>query len=63
MFDYMIDIDVPEKIRLERVLGRDNYIGDREQIKAKYENRYFPAERYYTKMCSPAEKADYMVDL
>ncbi len=53
----MIYIDIPEEIRLERVLDRDGYIGDREQIRAKYENRYFSAERYYTEMCSPAEKA------
>lgn len=63
MFDFMIYIDIPEKIRLERVLDRDGYIGDREQIRAKYENRYFPAERYYTKMCSPAEKADFTVTM
>jgi len=59
----MIYIDIPEEIRLERVLDRDGYIGDREQIRAKYENRYFPAERYYTEMCSPAEKADFTVTL
>ncbi len=59
IFDYMIYIDVPEKTRLKRVLSRDGYIGDSEQIKEKYESRYFPAERYYVKTCSPAENADY----
>ncbi len=61
LYDYMIYIDVPEKIRLKRVLSRDGYIGDSEQIKAKYNSRYFPAERYYIKTCSPAERADYTV--
>jgi len=63
MFDFMIYIDIPEEIRLERVLDRDGYIGDRKQIRTKYENRYFPAERYYTEMCSPAEKADFTMTL
>ncbi|MDE6763564.1 MAG: AAA family ATPase [Oscillospiraceae bacterium] len=60
VFDYMIYIDIPEEIRLERVLERDGYIGDKEQIKAKYENRYFPAERYYVKTCFPCDNADYV---
>ena len=61
VFDYMIYIDIPEKIRLERVLERDGYIGNKEQIKAKYDNRYFPAERHYTAVYSPAENADYII--
>ncbi len=61
LFDYIIYIDVPEKIRLKRVLSRDGYIGDSEQITEKHNSRYFPAERYYVKTCSPAERADYTV--
>lgn len=61
VFDYMIYIDIPEEIRLERVLERDGYIGDKEQIKAKYDNRYFPAEHHYTEIYSPSKKADYIV--
>lgn len=61
IFDYMIYIDIPEKIRLDRVLERDGYIGNKEQIKAKYDNRYFPAERYYVKTCSPNKNADYII--
>lgn len=60
-FDFMIYIDIPEEVRLERVLERDGYIGDKEQIKAKYNNRYFPAERHYVKTCSPCDKADCVV--
>lgn len=60
-FDYMIYIDIPEEIRLNRVLERDGYIGDKEQIKAKYDNRYFPAEHHYIEMYSPSEKADYII--
>lgn len=61
VFDYMIYIDVPEKTRLARALKRDGYIGDSEQIRAKYEERYFPAERFYVKSCNPETKADYTV--
>lgn len=60
-FDTMIYLDVPEKIRLQRVLHRDSYIGDTSQIAAKYETRYFPAERHYVKMCEPAKHADFIV--
>ena len=61
LFDFMIYIDVPEKTRLERVLKRDGYIGDKEQIAAKYNSRYFPAERYYCEQCSPADKAHLVI--
>lgn len=60
-FDYMIYIDIPEEVRFNRVLERDRYIGDKEQIKAKYDNRYFPAEHHYIELCSPSENADYII--
>lgn len=61
VFDYMIYIDIPEEIRLDRVLERDGYIGDKQQIKAKYDNRYFPAEHHYIEICSPSTSADYII--
>lgn len=61
VFDYMIYIDIPEEIRLQRVLERDGYIGDKSQIKAKYDNRYFPAERHYVKNCDPFDRADFVI--
>lgn len=63
VFDAMIYIDVPEEIRWQRVLARDGYIGDSHQIQEKYENRYFPAERYYLKTCVPKENADYVIEV
>lgn len=62
IFDYMIFMDVPEEVRLSRVLKRDGYIGDEQQIRKKYENRYFPAEHRYTTQCSPVERADYVIN-
>lgn len=61
IFDYVIYMDISEETRLSRVLMRDGYIGDAEQIREKYENRYFPAERLYAANCRPAEKADYVI--
>lgn len=61
VFDYMIYIDVPEAERLKRVLKRDGYIGTTDDIKEKYENRYFPAERFYVNKYSPSELADYVI--
>lgn len=60
-FDYVIYIDVSEKERLNRVLKRDSYIGNVQQIKEKYINRYFPAERFYIKNCCPVDRANYVI--
>lgn len=43
IFDYMIYIDVQEDVRMNRVLKRDTYIGNEQQIIEKYKKRYFPA--------------------
>lgn len=61
MFDYMIYLDIPEKIRMKRVLKRDTYIGSAKEITAKYENRYFPAEHYYVETYHPEKTADLII--
>ena len=61
IFDYVVYIDVSEQERLERVIKRDKYIGDESEIKEKYENRYFPAERNYINTYSPHDKADIVI--
>lgn len=38
---------MPKEVRLNRVINRDKYIGNSEDIKSKYERRYFPAEDKY----------------
>lgn len=43
--DFVIYLDVPQEVRLNRVLSRDRYIGGLEDIKCKYERRYFLAEK------------------
>lgn len=61
IFDYMIYIDVPEDVRMKRVLQRDTYIGNERQIIEKYENRYFPAERHYFGEYRPDRSADFVI--
>ena len=60
-FDVTVYIDVSKEERLERVLKRDDYIGDSEAILKKYNERYFPAEDHYLEECSPKEKADIII--
>jgi uridine kinase len=59
--DYVIYLEVPNDIRMERVLNRDIYIGNTEDIKSKYENRYFPAQDKYMEEYSPKESSDYIL--
>ncbi len=61
VFDYMIYMDVPEETRLDRVLKRDGYIGNAQEIRNKYNNRYFPAEHYYVEKYQPAQHADFVI--
>ena len=61
LFDFMIYIDVPEDIRLKRVLLRDIYICNQQQIIHKYKNRYLPAEYRYINDYHPTDYADYVI--
>lgn len=61
-FDYVIYLDVPKEVRLNRVINRDKYIGNSEEIKSKYERRYFPAEDKYIEEYSPIQNADYVLN-
>ncbi len=59
--DFIIYLDVPQEVRLSRVIKRDGYIGELKDIKCKYERRYFPAEEKYILDYSPIENADLVV--
>lgn len=59
-YDYIIFLDCPKKIRVKRVLQRDKYIGDLEQILEKYNKRYWVAEEHYIKKIKPLELAHYI---
>ncbi len=57
-FDEVIYLDVDKDTRLKRLLNRDTYIGNREEILRKYVKRYFPAEEVYIKQYNPLVLAD-----
>lgn len=57
----MFYIDISEDVRMSRVLIRDTYIGNEQQIIDKYENRYFPAERKYYNEYHPEQLADFVI--
>jgi len=59
--DFIIYLDVPQEVRLSRVIKRDGYIGGLKDIKCKYARRYFPAEEKYILDYSPIENADLVV--
>lgn len=61
LYDKDNDVYFSSDVRLNRVLERDGYIGDRQQIKTKYNDRYFPAEHHYIEVCSPSKNADYII--
>lgn len=62
-FDYVIYLDCPLELRYQRVLNRDSYLGDVEAILKKYENRYWPAEKYYLDVVRPTKIADLVLKI
>lgn len=61
IFDYIIYLDVTEETRLNRIINRDTYIGNEQQIRNKYMNRYLPAEHYYVCRYNQIQNADYVI--
>lgn len=60
-FDKVFYLDCPREIRRQRVLSRDDYIGDQQAILDKYERRYWVAEDYYLQQVKPLQAADIIV--
>ncbi|KAA0964805.1 uridine kinase [Sporosarcina sp. ANT_H38] len=57
-FETVIYLEVDKETRLKRISDRDIYIGNKEEIAIKYEQRYFPAEEKYIEQCKPLALAD-----
>ncbi len=55
--DYKIFLDIPEEICLERSRSRDS-----EEVRQKYEVKYFPAQRKYLRQYPPQKAADMIID-
>lgn len=57
-FDYVIYLDCPRKVRYERALNRDTYLGDPTARLEKYKRRYWPGEDLYLQHVDPKRGAD-----
>lgn len=57
-FETVIYLELDKETRLKRILDRDIYMGNKEEIALKYEQRYFPAEEKYIEQCNPFALAD-----
>jgi uridine kinase len=53
LWDVRIFVDVPFDEALRRALARDG-----EELRSRYEERYWPAQRRYLAACRPRERAD-----
>lgn len=57
-FETVIYLELDKETRLKRISDRDIYMGNKEEIALKYEQRYFPAEEMYIEQCNPFALAD-----
>lgn len=60
--DFVIYLDCPREIRMERVLKRDSYIGDYQARLNKYNKRYWIAEEHYLNIENPHKRADIILN-
>jgi uridine kinase len=62
-WDYVIFVDIPFPVALERALVRDlPVLGNAEAVRERYEKRYFPAQRMYLERFEPRLRADAVVE-
>ena len=59
-WDGSIFVDAPFDVTLARGVARDG--GDEPAVRARYEQRYLPAQRLYLEECRPRDLADAVVD-
>lgn len=60
--DFVIYLDCPRELRMERVLKRDSYIGDYQARLNKYKKRYWIAEEHYLNIENPHKGADIILN-
>ncbi len=62
LWDYRIFVEVPFDVALERALDRDvALVGSADVVRARYQERYFPAQRLYFERAHPRDLADAVV--
>ena len=57
-FETVIFLEMNQETRLKRISNRDTYMGSKEDIALRYEQRYFPAEEKYIEQCNPLALAE-----
>jgi uridine kinase len=65
LWDYRIFISLPFEVALERALQRDMQAESgktQAELRARYLQRYLPAQRYYLKTVKPQDLADMIID-
>jgi uridine kinase len=61
-WDVSIFVEIRFETCLERALTRDlDYLGDPETVRARYHQRYFPAQQHYLQTCRPRQRADFVL--
>jgi uridine kinase len=63
LWDYRVFVEVSFAVALQRVLLRDQPLfGSAEAVRARYEQRYIPAQRLYLQAARPRAHADVIMD-
>jgi len=62
-WDFRIFLQVDFDVALQRAIVRDQYLfGSSQAVKERYQQRYFPAQRFYLQKVQPCLLADVIVD-
>lgn len=62
-WDFTVFVDAPFEITLARAQERDAaYLGSREEVRKRYEQRYIPGQKLYFDECRPRERAQVVID-
>jgi uridine kinase len=62
-WDFTVFVDASFEITLARAQERDaTYLGSREEVRKRYEQRYIPGQKLYFAECRPSEQAQVVID-
>ena len=62
-WDFTVFVDASFEITLARAQERDAaYLGSREEVRKRYEQRYIPGQKLYFAECRPKERAQVVID-
>ncbi|GAA4429238.1 hypothetical protein GCM10023169_31310 [Georgenia halophila] len=63
LWDVTVYLSVSESVTMERVLARVDEDDDRDEVEARYRERYLPALELYRKIADPLGRADIVIDM